>query len=343
MLQAEWAPYRLFFRFEARTSRQVMTYKDTYFVRVSDSDTPSRIAIGECALFRGLSADDRPDYEELLSQACSNPEQALNSPCSSIRFGFETALGLHGSAASDWQRGLCGIPINGLVWMGDKATMRARIKEKLDSGFRVLKLKIGGIAFDDEVDLLREVRRAFSPDDLEVRLDANGAFTPENALTRLDTLAKFHIHSLEQPVKAGQIEAMARICAESPIPIALDEELIGLRTPEESEQLLSDIRPAYIILKPSLCGGFKASGTYIDAARKLGIGWWATSALESDIGLAAIGSWLSSGFNIDMPQGLGTGQLYTNNIPSPLHMAAGALHYDPTASWGNVDFLPWRR
>lgn len=346
MLKAEWAPYRLFFNFEARTSRQVMTYKDTYFVRVCDTRTPARYGIGECALFKGLSADDRPDYEVMLSQACLDPAAALESPYSSIRFGFETALKSIEpctSAPSAWREGKYGIPVNGLVWMGDKATMRSRIKEKLDAGFRVIKLKIGGINFNDEVDLLSEIRHSFSSDSLEIRLDANGAFTPDNALKRLDTLAKFGIHSIEQPVMAGQTELMAAICRTSPIPIALDEELIGVRSDTEAEKLLSDIRPQYIILKPSLCGGFRAAAHYIHAAESMGIGWWATSALESNIGLAAIATWLTDNYKITMPQGLGTGLLYTNNIGSPLEMHTPELFMNPAKHRETLDNLPWRR
>lgn len=231
MLTAEWASYCLHFHFEARTSRQTMHVKDTYFVRVYDPSRPDAgVGIGECALFRGLSADDRPDYEDMLAEACKDPLGAVTSPYSSIRSGFESALAALDAAQStvppsDWLAGRRGIPINGLIWMGDKATMRARIAEKLDAGFRVLKLKIGGIAFDDELELLREVRRSFSRSDLEIRLDANGAFTPANALSRLSALSAFGIHSLEQPVKAGQLAEMARICLESPIPIALNEEI----------------------------------------------------------------------------------------------------------------------
>lgn len=345
MLKAEWAPYRLMFNFEARTSRQVMTYKDTYFVRVFDSDDPGHCGYGECALFRGLSAEDCPDYESALAEACRNPLTAQEHPYSSIRFGFETAISSltrDTGKSNPWLAGCTGIPINGLVWMGDKATMRSRIQEKLDAGFRIIKLKIGGINFEDELDLLREVRRNFSADSLEIRLDANGAFTPANALARLDSLSKFDIHSIEQPIKAGQREEMTRICRESPIPVALDEELIGVRDYSESVDLLNDIRPSYIILKPALCGGFSSSMTYIIAARSMNIGWWLTSALESNVGLAAIGRWLTDYHKINRPQGLGTGQLYTNNIGSPLQMRGPELFHNPSAAWESLDHLQWR-
>lgn len=339
-MKAFWAPYRLFFKFEARTSRQVMTFKDTYFIRLAD-DADRTLGIGECALFRGLSADDTPDYEQRLAEACADPEAALRSPCSSIRFGFECAMEPH-RGNNGWLNGDYGIPLNGLVWMGDKATMRSRIASKLDDGFSVLKLKIGGIDFNDELDLLREVRRDFRPDDLEIRLDANGAFSPDDASERLIRLSEFGIHSIEQPIRAGQPEEMARICADTPVPVALDEELIGLRTAEESRSLIEAIRPQYIILKPSLCGGLRAADTYISIATELGIGWWATSALESNIGLAAIGSWLTDNYTVTMPQGLGTGQLYTNNIESPLAMQGGRLFNLHGYRWGAIDNLPWR-
>lgn len=340
MYSSEWARYRLDFNFEARTSRQVMTVKDTYFVRLRRAD--GAMAVGECALFRGLSADDRADYEVRLSEACQNPLSALKSDYSSIRFGFEGAFAALDAATSDgWLEGKEGIPINGLIWMADKETMRSRIEQKLAEGFRVLKLKIGGIDFDDEVELLRAVRSRFSPSDLEIRLDANGSFTPENALQRLDVLAPLHIHSLEQPVRAGQIEEMARICARSPIAIALDEELIGCRGYAESHALIEAIKPQYIILKPSLCGGFAGADAYIDIATRLGMGWWATSALESNVGLYAIARWLTGKGRPAMPQGLGTGQLYSNNIPSPMYMADAQLFYNPNGMWGAMPELQW--
>lgn len=340
MLKAQWCPYRLFFRFEARTSRATMQYKDTYFIRLYDTDAPLRtIGIGECALFAGLSADDRPDYEEQLAKVCSMPAEALKNEYSSIRFGFEMAL--ENTTAGEWLDGKVGIPTNGLIWMGDKATMAERIDQKLEQGFRVLKLKIGGINFDDEVDLLRTIRQRYNADTLEIRLDANGSFTPENALNRLDTLAQFEIHSLEQPIKAGQVKAMHNICRKSPIDIALDEELIGYRTYEDAANLVADIMPQYIILKPSLCGGFDCADKYIDIAKQLGIGWWATSALESNVGLKAIASWVAAK-HPSIPQGLGTGMLYHNNIDSPLEMRGESLFYNPDKPEINIDNLPWR-
>lgn len=341
MLKAQWCRYSLQFKFEARTSRQTISVKDTYFIRVYRTSNPDEtVGFGECALFKGLSADDRPDYEAMLSKACENPGEALSSPYSSIRFGFETALSK--SADSAWLRGEKGITTNGLIWMGDRELMARRIAEKLDAGFKVLKLKIGGIDFDDELALLASVRERFCKEDLEIRLDANGSFTPENALERLRRLSEYDIHSLEQPIKAGNIEAMSRLCEQSPIAIALDEELIGLRTREESRSLLEQIRPQYIILKPSLCGGFGVSDIYIEEACRLGIGWWATSALESNIGLGAIASWVASK-NPEIPQGLGTGALYYNNVESPMTMRGSELWYNPAQSYIMPEDLQWRQ
>lgn len=341
MLQAQWCRYRLQFKFLARTSREEMRYKDTYFIRLTESGHPDKVAYGECALFKGLSADDTPEFEDALRKACANPSAAL-PPMSAIRFGFETAFaGLNGLPSTSWTEGREGIVINGLVWMGDKKTMLDRVEEKLSKGFRVIKLKIGGIDFDDELSILKSIRERFTANELELRLDANGSFTPQNALQRLDRLSHYDIHSLEQPIRAGQADGMARICAASPIDIAIDEELIGCRPKSEMEELLSYIRPKYIILKPSLCGGFRKADEWIEIADSLGIAWWATSALESDIGLSAIATWLSTK-PIIMPQGLGTGELYTNNIPSSLYLRGDKLYNCP-AIIPKIPDLPWRQ
>ena len=318
------AKYRLYFRFEARTSRAVMRYKDTYLIEGGGM-------VAECPLFAGLSADDLPDYEDQLARVCRSGLEYVPD-YSSIIFGVESlrrSLAGPADAQQSWS-----VPINGLVWMGDKRLMQQRVEQKLAEGFRCIKLKIGGIDFDDELDMVASLRRRFSPDDLEIRLDANGAFTPGNALARLDALSRHSIHSLEQPVRAGQWEIMERICRESPIPIALDEELIGVRSDADKAAMLDAIRPQYIILKPALCGGFAHSDAWIAAATARGIGWWATSALESNVGLAAIGSWLTSKYTVTLPQGLGTGALFTNNFPIPLTVASGRLHFLGTQASG---------
>ena len=332
-MQASWARYTLSFRFLARTSRESMHEKDTYFVRVTDDD--GRTAYGECALFRGLSADDSPDYEQKLAYYCSHIDELPACTYSSIRFGLETALKtLRTGNADNWHRGLEAIPINGLIWMGDKREMAQRIDEKLNAGFRVLKLKIGGIRFDDELDLLHAIRSRYSRDDLELRLDANGSFSPDNAMPRLSRLARFGIHSIEQPIKAGQHEAMQRLCTDSPVDIALDEELIG-----SNPSLLGQVVPAYIILKPALCGGLSGAMAWVEAARKAGIGYWFTSALESNIGLDAIAC-LASETGISMPQGLGTGQLYHNNIDGPVYLHGSNICYNPEKPW-QIPMLDW--
>lgn len=334
---ASWAPYRLDFKFEARTSRERMHCKHTCFVRLQQGN---RTAYGECALFRGLSADDRPDYEERLAYYCSRLDELDKCGYSSIRFGLETALrNLSHDSAADWALMPEGIPINGLVWMGDKALMQQRIDAKLAEGFKVLKLKIGGINFADELDLLRLIRQRYSRRDLEIRIDANGSFSPQDAPDRLEALAEFGIHSIEQPIAAGQAESMAALCASSPIPIALDEELIGCSDAGFKHRLLSDIKPAYIILKPALCGGLSGAEQWIEAAGQCGIGYWLTSALESNIGLDAIGA-LAARHKVEIPQGLGTGELYHNNIPSPLRRCGSRLFFDDNAEW-KIPQLNW--
>lgn len=328
MLQATWHKYTLRFKFEARTSRNSMLEKDTWFIRMCDTATSS-VGVGECAMFRGLSREDSPEFEDILTDACRHPK--IMPEISSIRFAFESALAAMKPIPDNaFTRGEVGIPINGLIWMGDKATMKARIAEKLDAGFKVLKLKIGGINFEDELDLLAMIRKQFDAGTLELRLDANGSFLPANAIERLKRLSNYGIHSIEQPIRPGQWDAMARICRTSPIDIALDEELIGWHTEQQMSDMLDAISPQYIILKPSLCGGFSAADSWIKHAENRGIGWWATSALESNIGLTAIALWLSSRCeNVPtMPQGLGTGQLFHNNLPSPLKLHGDKLYYE---------------
>ncbi len=342
MMYAEWAKYRLTFKFDARTSRGSMHAKDTYFVRITDDDA-GRCGWGECALFKGLSHDDHDDYEERLSEACNHIEdRSYLSPYSSIRFGIDTALATLANNAegivfdNDFGHGRLSIPINGLIWMGDKATMAERIDEKLAAGFKVLKLKIGGIDFNEELDLLWLIRSTFPAGTLEIRLDANGSFAPHEAMNKLERLAAFDIHSIEQPVKPGE-----RLPGSSPIAIALDEELIGLHSDEQKHHMLRTLKPDYVILKPALCGGLNEASRWADIAEAEGVGWWATSALESNIGLNAIAQWVADR-GIARPQGLGTGQLFTNNIPSPLQLIGDRLSYNPREQWSFPN-LSWHR
>lgn len=329
-LRAEYKPYTLIFKETAITSRNSMDVKTTYLLRLWDDVNPEVCGIGECNLFEGLSAEDTPDYQQLLAFACNTPD-AL-PPISSIRFGFETArLSLRAGGSdrlfdTSFTSGVNPITINGLVWMGDKHTMMQRMRQKLNSGFRCIKIKIGGIDFADELSMLAALRSEFSPDDVQLRLDANGAFNPANALERLKRLSDFHIHSIEQPIQPGQVEAMASLCELSPISIALDEELIGFRSDNDKAKLLDSIKPQYIILKPALCGGFAEADAWIRIASERNIGWWATSALESNIGLNAIAQWVSQ-YNPDIPQGLGTGALYTNNFPTSLFLEGDKMWF----------------
>lgn len=350
-MRAAYCHYRLDFLQPAITSRSVMRCKDTYFIKLWQEHSPAIYGIGECALFKGLSHDDRPGYEARLDALCAainrgeDVDPVTLGDWSSMVFGYGMAIrdlangGLRRPYPSDWSLGQSEIVINGLIWMGNADEMLARIKRKLDDGFRCVKLKIGGVDFDEELALLRYIRTRFSPDVLELRVDANGAFAPADALRKLDALSTFTIHSIEQPIKAGQWDEMRAICERSPIPVALDEELIGLTTESERERMLNAIQPAYIILKPSLCGGFEASDWWIRKAESNGIGWWATSALESNIGLNAIAQWVSC-HEPDMPQGLGTGMLYSNNIASPLSQVRDVLRYDVDGKWIMPD-LPW--
>ena len=225
------------------------------------------------------------------------------------------------------------LPINGLVWMGDAAFMREQIQQKLEAGYSCLKLKIGSLDFDTELALLAEIRAVAGPDRLTLRVDANGAFAPADALAKLARLAAFHLHSIEQPIAAGQWPALAELCRTSPIPIALDEELIGLSNPARQEALLDEVRPAYIVLKPTLLGGHAATRRWIALAQNRHIGWWITSALESNIGLNAVAQ-LTGEYDVrGFAQGLGTGQLYHNNVAAPLHTDRGTLHYAPDGLW----------
>ena len=262
----------------------------------------------------------------------------------SIQFGLEQALSSFQSEdtfslfPSKFTRGEDAISINGLIWMGDKSFMEKQIKEKLATGFTTIKLKIGAIDFKAELNLLKAIRTEFSTDEIELRVDANGAFTPEDALEKLKHLSDLELHSIEQPIKAGQIEEMAKLCSVTPLPIALDEELIGVLHIADKERLIEKIKPQFIILKPSLIGGFNGSDQWIKIAEEQQIGWWITSALESNIGLNAIAQYTYMK-HTNIPQGLGTGGLFTNNITSPLLVKNGALHYSQIQNWENIESL----
>ncbi|RUA06824.1 MAG: o-succinylbenzoate synthase [Flavobacteriia bacterium] len=340
-LEASFIRYNLIFKQPAGTSRGVLRTKETFFLRLIEHN---KIGIGECAVFRRLSYDDHPDYENKLKWLCAHihkdkkvlMEELKEYP--SIQFGLEQALLSLKSEdgfklfPSDFTAGKSGIKINGLIWMGEKQFMLNQIKQKLKQGFDVIKLKIGAIDFQSELELLKFIRKDFSVEDVEIRVDANGAFHPDEALEKLKRLSDFDLHSIEQPIKAGQPDKMAGLCEKTPLPIALDEELIGIIDNYKKGELLKQIRPQYIILKPGLIGGFQGSNIWIDLAKEQKIGWWITSALESNIGLNAISQFTYILLN-QMPQGLGTGSLFTNNIQAPLRVENGRLYYDPGQSW----------
>lgn len=341
MIKATYQQYILNFKRPSGTSRGVLTTKETWFLILEEDN---KRGIGECGLLRTLSIDDRPDYEEKLQWVCKNIHLGLERLISdlvefpSIQFGLEQAfLSLKSSSPyllfpSDFTNAKDPIAINGLIWMGDKAFMKAQIQEKLAAGFSCIKMKIGAIDFETELELLKSIRKEFSISDIELRVDANGAFHPDEALEKLKRLSEYQLHSIEQPIKQGQLEEMATLCEYTPLPIALDEELIGVFDVTKKQEVLQIIKPQYIILKPSLIGGFSGSKEWISLAEKQNTGWWITSALESNIGLNAIAQWTYT-LESKMPQGLGTGSLFTNNFQSPLVVSKGALHYDNKMSW----------
>lgn len=331
-------PYLLHFKQPAGTSRGVYKTRKVWYLHAYDSLNEHH-GYGECAPLPNLSCDDIANYEDVLKEQCKQVEESgmldyealRNYP--SILFGLETALqqlktGSFRLWNSPFSEGECGIPINGLIWMGNFNEMYQRIEEKMKLGFRCIKVKIGAIEFEKELELLDHIRQHFGPDKIEIRVDANGAFSPSDAPEKLQALHKFHLHSIEQPIRAGQWKEMANLCNESALPIALDEELIGVNRTEDKIQLLETIKPQYIILKPSLHGGIKGSEEWIRLAKERNIGYWITSALESNIGLNAIAQWCAT-LCPTLPQGLGTGLLFTDNIDFPLHIQGDCLWFHP--------------
>jgi o-succinylbenzoate synthase len=313
-----------------------MTHKETWFIVIENDH---KKGIGECGILRGLSCDDRPDYEDKLAWTCANIHLGVESlwealiEFPSIQFGVEMAFQSLASEnpfllfPSAFTNGQKSIPINGLIWMGTEAFMKQQIEVKLSEGFHCLKLKIGAIDFEEEMKLLAFIRQNFTPEQVEIRVDANGAFNITDALIKLNQLSGFELHSIEQPIQKNNTDSMSELCKNSPIPIALDEELIGVFSLEEKEQLLVKIKPQYVILKPSFVGGFRGANEWIMLAEKHHIKWWITSALESNVGLNAIAQWTFLKQN-SMPQGLGTGGLYTNNFECPLEVSNGLLSFN---------------
>ena len=356
-LQFEVIPHLLKFRFEAGTSRGSFTKKETWFIKVWKKGNTECIGWGEASPLKGLSIDYSSNYETELRALLNTlstldfPEEtegllhfiAENTPTEkpSVRFGLETTLLdlLNGGKRiifdTPFVQGKTRIPINGLIWMGEKAFMQKQIDEKLKAGFNTIKLKIGAIEFDTELGLLESIREQYSANDITLRVDANGAFTETDVMGKMEQLAALEIHSIEQPIKSGQYELMKTLCAESPLDIALDEELIGVNTKEEKKALLERIQPQYVILKPALLGGVLSCQEWIEIAESLNIGWWMTSMLEANIGLNAIAQFTAQ-YNLILPQGLGTGQLYHNNIDSPLEIRKGELLYNKVKGWEEI-------
>lgn len=339
-------PRLLHFKAPAGTSRAILRHRQVYFILMKNKETNSETTgWGEIAPLDGLSPEGESFHKIMNSYAGvetpSTELTGLTERYPSFRFGWEAAKAdLNNGGKRIWFEQISSpygieIPINGLIWMGTKDEMYLRIKEKLDNGYPCLKLKIGGIDFDEEVDLLRFIRSQFSEEDLELRLDANGSFTKENARERLLRLSEFNIHSIEQPIREKQWEEMARLCEENIIPIALDEELIGLKTKEEKENILKTICPQYLIFKPSLIGGIAETLEYIDLCKQTKTQWWITSALESNVGLNILAQ-LCHILHVDKVQGLGTGKLFTNNIDSPLHESSGKVFIDNSTPWGSI-------
>lgn len=345
-----WFAHTLEFKVPGGTSRGVLQTKTSYFFTAEPE--PGVRILGECGLLAGLSADDRPTYSSALNQVVEELNDGTYHYESwrmwpSLQFGVEMAL----SSLVNYQKGFplfeyfpslftsgkASIPINGLIWMGTLESMKAQISSKLNQGFSCLKLKIGALAWSDESALLKEIRKQFGPADLELRVDANGGFTPENVGGVLNELAQLGVHSIEQPLQPQYVDELATWCSKSPVPIALDESLIGKFTLEEKESLLNTIKPPYIILKPSFIGGWQGTTEWIDLARKHGIKWWITSALESNLGLNAIAQYTYMQ-EVSIPQGLGTGGLFTNNVDAPLLVKKGNLWYQNHQPW-NLNVL----
>jgi o-succinylbenzoate synthase len=344
-MKATYFKHTLQFKQASGTSRGILTHKDTWFILLEEK---SLKGIGECGMFKGLSIDDCDGFELKLKWACLNIDLGLEVLLSqlvafpSIQFGLEIAFrsfnqnSLFELFPSNFTSGHDSISINGLIWMGEFSFMKKQIKDKLKAGFSCIKLKIGALDFDKELALLKSIRDEFDPQTIEIRVDANGAFSPKEALEKLKQLSDFNLHSIEQPIKQGQLDHMAQLCSNSPIPIALDEELIGIFSVTNKQFLLQTIKPQFIILKPTLVGGFKGSQEWIDVAEFNKISWWVTSALESNIGLNAIAQWTYT-LNNTLPQGLGTGGLFNNNVQSPLVVSSGRLFYDLKTKW-NLKF-----
>jgi L-alanine-DL-glutamate epimerase-like enolase superfamily enzyme len=344
MLQASFEKRNLVFKTPAGTSRGILLEKPSWLMKIWFAQAPEVVGVGECSIIPGLSYDGDKGIDEKIKEVVGainvhGKLEHLNlTQWPSVKFGIETAWldllngGKRHIFPSSFLDGFDGIPINGLIWMGDPTYMSKQVEAKIEDGYRCLKIKIGAIRFEDEFAILKAIRKRFSASDLTLRVDANGAFGDQDVWSKLDVLSGLGIHSVEQPIKHGQWELMRDVCAKSPIPVALDEELIGVFDEVKMHELLSFISPHYLILKPGLLGGFDRCNKWISLATEQHVGWWATSALEGNVGLNAIAQWTAT-MHVDMPQGLGTGQLFVNNIESPLNINRGKLFYNPNNHW----------
>jgi len=345
----QWVKREMVFKRPSGTSRGVLNTKPSYFIKIFEEGNPSVFGLGECSLIKGLSIDPFDKMEVVLNQFKTNFSENHNkintdfNAFPSIQFGIEMALldlksgGTRTIFPNNFSKVKNSIDINGLVWMGDFEFMNQQIQEKLETGFKCIKLKIGAIDFDAELKLIAKIRKEYAANEVVIRVDANGAFAPDKALEKLKRLSEYDLHSIEQPIRQKQWEDMAELCAKTPLPIALDEELIGYHNRDERKEMLDQIKPQYIILKPSLVGGFKSSEEWIALAEEREIGFWITSALEANIGLNAIAQWtfklVEENEKRKMYQGLGTGKLFNNNIESPLEIVNGQLQYLAEQSW----------
>ena len=336
-MEFSWIKHQLQFKTSGGTSRGVLRHKDSWLIQISKDD---QYGIGECSIIEGLSPESPQIVQNILEQI----PQYLNegkefllqrySKAPAVQFAIEMAFSgldshhplMHFDTQFIHQQQM--IPINGLIWMGDVEAMMTQLEQKINSGFSCIKIKVGAIDFESECNFLGHIRKRFHSSDLTLRLDANGAFQPEGAMQKLSKLSEYNIQSIEQPIAPGQWKEMATLCKTSPIPIALDEELIGIYSEQEKVNLILEIKPQYIILKPSLVGGWQGADQWVSIAENYAVNWWATSALESNIGLNAIAQWVSTK-QINRPQGLGTGGLFTNNIDTPLYLRGQNMGFDP--------------
>ncbi len=352
-LEASFIKKTFHFSFKARTSRGSMVQKDSWFLKVWDQGNPEVFGVGEAGPLPGLSPETGEDIEKQLAEVIKVLAKVTNihqlssllqvqehfrkeALCSSVIFALETALfdlkngGSRMIYDNSFLKGKA-IPINGLVWMGGLDDMLQQVSIKLYEGFTCIKIKVGGLNFEKELDILQFIRRKYFRDEVTIRLDANGSFKTEDALYKLADCSRYDVHSIEQPIKVGA-PLLAELCAKSPIPIALDEELIGINSPAAKIQLLERIKPQFIILKPSLHGGLLSCEEWISVAEARKIGWWMTSALESNVGLNAIAQFTAN-YPVEIPQGLGTGTIYSDNIESPLVVKKGFLTVDSKQNW----------